>query len=227
MGAAPKYIGGDHPQTVGISRQSSSRLNSIVARGQFSKSPREAADARYTAMQVGCGLRAAPTPVGRLCPLNLRPPLPVSVSALKQHRTADLKQEAEARWQISRRYAKTRRIDPTLSKNQTSILIQLRTGHAPLQQHLFRLRKAESAMCPTCGTNEETVIHYLLHCPTWKRARAPLRRALPAFRTLLRTLLSSPEALPTLFGYIKATGRFAAGTGRPNQNASRAAQAQG
>ncbi|EED83187.1 predicted protein [Postia placenta Mad-698-R] len=122
-------------------------------------------------------------------------------------RTADLKQEAEARWQISRRYAKTRRIDPTLSKNQTSILIQLRTGHAPLQQHLFRLRKAESAMCPTCGTNEETVIHYLLHCPTWKRARAPLRRALPAFRTLLRILLSSPEALPTLFGYIKATGR--------------------
>lgn len=54
----------------------------------------------------------------------------------------------------------------SLPKNRTSLLIQLRSGHAPLIQHLFRLRKVESALCSTCGNSEETVSYYLRHCPT-------------------------------------------------------------
>lgn len=155
-------------------------------------------------------------------PRVLRKSLPMSVAALKQHRTANLKREALTRWETSPRCDRLRRIDPTLPSNkflklagtlpkqQTSLLIQLRSGHAPLNKHLFRLGKADSARC-SCGTDDETVIHFLLRCPNWNRARAPLRRAFPPSNLQLRTLLNDPDALTHLFDYIKATGRFAAG----------------
>lgn len=156
-------------------------------------------------------------------PRELRKPPPASVAALKQHRMADLKSEALTRWKASPRYARTRRIDPslpsnkflrlagTLPKSRTSLLVQLRSGHIPLNRHLFRLGKVDTARCPTCGTEDETVLHYLLRCPTWRRARAPLRRAFSPSNLQMRTLLNDPDSLPILFDYVKATGRFAAG----------------
>lgn len=97
-----------------------------------------------------------------------------------------------------------------LPKKHTSLLVQLRSGHAPLNHHLHRLGNSDFARC-SCGTDDETVLHYLLRCPNWKRARAPLRRAFPPSSLQLRTLLNDQEALPLLFEYIKKTGRFAAG----------------
>ncbi|KAF9822172.1 hypothetical protein IEO21_00166 [Rhodonia placenta] len=47
-------------------------------------------------------------------PRELRKPPPVSVAALKQHRTTDLKRDARKRWKVSPRYAKTCRIDPPI-----------------------------------------------------------------------------------------------------------------
>ncbi|KAF9806675.1 hypothetical protein IEO21_08593 [Rhodonia placenta] len=123
---------------------------------------------------------------------------------------AGIEREAHHRWRLSTRYARVSRIDPTLPSKHTSLLIQLRSGHAPLNRHLYRLGKSDSARC-SCGTDDETVPHYILRCPNWKRARAPLRRAFPPSSLQLRTLLNDREALPFLFDYIKMTGRFAAG----------------
>ena len=45
---------------------------------------------------------------------------------------------------------------------ETSIA-RLRTGHAGVNQYLFRFHQSESPLCP-CG-ELETIIHYLLFCP--------------------------------------------------------------
>lgn len=154
-------------------------------------------------------------------PRELREPPPVSVAAHRQHTMAGIKCEALHRRRLSPRYARVSRIDPPLPsdkflkmagaspKKHTSQLVQLRSGHAPLNGHLNRLGMSDSARC-SCGTDDETVLHYILRCPKWKRARAPLRRAFPPSSLQLRTLLNDREALPLLFD-IKLTGRFAAG----------------
>jgi hypothetical protein len=46
-----------------------------------------------------------------------------------------------------------------------SILLQLRTGHAPLCKHLHKLERHVSPMCPYCKQEEETVQHFLVKCP--------------------------------------------------------------
>ncbi|KNZ79416.1 hypothetical protein J132_10226 [Termitomyces sp. J132] len=38
----------------------------------------------------------------------------------------------------------------TLDRNQSAILTQLWTGHAPLNAHLFRIKHLESPACPHC-----------------------------------------------------------------------------
>ncbi|KAJ7097481.1 hypothetical protein C8R44DRAFT_532373, partial [Mycena epipterygia] len=44
-------------------------------------------------------------------------------------------------------------------------LIQLRIGHTILNKHLHHINHADSPICPCCHQGDETVIHYLLHCP--------------------------------------------------------------
>ena len=52
-----------------------------------------------------------------------------------------------------------------MSRAQVSILMQLRTGHVPLNYFLHRISKVESLVCPACQLNNETVHHYLFKCP--------------------------------------------------------------
>ena len=52
-----------------------------------------------------------------------------------------------------------------LSRAQASILMQLHTGHIPLNYFLHKINKVESPICPLCRTADETIHHYLLDCP--------------------------------------------------------------
>ncbi|EIN05380.1 hypothetical protein PUNSTDRAFT_31042, partial [Punctularia strigosozonata HHB-11173 SS5] len=88
-------------------------------------------------------------------------------------------------------------------------LVQLRTGHVPLHKHLHRIQVIESPICPTCKCEEESVLHYLLYCPTYDEQRGELQRELGRKAREPTYLLTSPHALPHLFRYIAQTGRFA------------------
>ncbi|KAF8231877.1 hypothetical protein L208DRAFT_1466842 [Tricholoma matsutake] len=52
-----------------------------------------------------------------------------------------------------------------MMRKHTSLLLQLRTGHIPLNKHLHWIQKAELPTCPCCHHHDETVAHYVLHCP--------------------------------------------------------------
>jgi ribonuclease HI len=158
----------------------------------------------------------------KLLPKILRKPLPVSMSAARQSSDKLLLKRWKRRWKSSPRYDAMRRIDDSLPSNkflqharnltrkQTSLLVQLRTGHIGLNAHLFRIRRAESPSCPHCGSiTVETVRHFLLLCPKYARERHILRRQLRRNADSVSFLLSKPAAFKPLMKFINSTGRLA------------------
>ncbi|KAF5364572.1 hypothetical protein D9758_005527 [Tetrapyrgos nigripes] len=105
----------------------------------------------------------------QLLPLFLRGrTLPASVSALKQQFHASLIERWEKDFTKSRRLQRFSAYEPRgvrshfihltdkLSRRQTSILVQLHTGHVPLNSHLYRISRSETPNCPNCELSGHT-----------------------------------------------------------------------
>jgi hypothetical protein len=156
----------------------------------------------------------------RHLPKTLRKPLPASKSALKQHYRSKLEKKALKYWRKSQRHARAAKIDPTmpsdkfltlvqnLNRRQTSLLLQLRTGHIALNQHLHRINKAPSPICTQCGLENETVLHFLLKCPERHNEQERALGCLGRAGRSLTHLLTKKEALKPLFRYIHYTQRL-------------------
>ncbi|KAJ7113042.1 hypothetical protein C8R44DRAFT_588862, partial [Mycena epipterygia] len=84
----------------------------------------------------------------------------------------------------------------------------LRIGHTLLSKHLHRVKRAESPVCPCCHREDETVVHYLLHCPAHTNARAEFQRVGGRDARDVRKMLTKPKLLPALFQFIERTSRF-------------------
>lgn len=158
----------------------------------------------------------------KLLPVYLRKhPLPQSIPALRQEHLAHLRKQWKSRWKKSPRFPRLNAIDKSLpskkflklvdnlDRRQSAIIAQLRTGHTPLNQHLFRIRRSETPSCPHCqDITVETVEHFLFICPHYQHERHIIRRKLRRKAESLPYLLSSPEAVKPLIRYIHATKRF-------------------
>ncbi|KAF7966260.1 hypothetical protein HWV62_39401 [Athelia sp. TMB] len=99
-------------------------------------------------------------------------------------------------------------VQAEMSKGQAAIYIQLRTGHAPLNKHLHRIKAKNSPVCTGCDMAHETVKHFLLDCPAYERIRQDTLGVLGTEARSIQTLLSHPVALKPLMKYIGRTGRF-------------------
>ena len=153
-------------------------------------------------------------------PKLLRGTLPKSKSAMKQAYNAKLRGIVTKKWKNSPRYQRIADIDPalpsasyrrltnTLPRKHTAILTQLRSGHAPLAQHLHRLGKADSPVCPCCNRHEETVDHLLLFCPAHRLARQAMVLEGGHDTMIKSKLLSKPTLMRHLFRYIARTNRW-------------------
>ncbi|KAJ7639653.1 hypothetical protein DFH06DRAFT_1001628 [Mycena polygramma] len=95
-----------------------------------------------------------------------------------------------------------------LPRSLAVLLLQLRTGHIPLARHLHKINKADSPICPCCRPADETVSHFLLHCPAHRDARRELARAGGLRTTSIIKLLGEKALFPHLFRYLARTGRF-------------------
>ena len=116
--------------------------------------------------------------------------LPISISAIKQMITKSTKKEIGIWWKRSPRFKQTKcinhsfpsnkyiKITSSLNRRQTSILTQIRTGHAPINSHLHRIRKADTPYCPqnSCTNAIEDIHHLSFTCPHYIRARFHLMR---------------------------------------------------
>jgi len=152
--------------------------------------------------------------------LRSRYALPASKSALKQHFYADLKTQNETSFAKSPRCEALRRIDDSvpsstfqkltmdIPRRNASLLVQLRTGHVPLNKYLHRIKRADSPLCPACEGGSESVLHFLVTCPAYEPLRRPLHHALKRQSRSLNVLLNDPTAFRPLFHFINRTGRF-------------------
>lgn len=155
-------------------------------------------------------------------PTFLHNPLPVSISATRQLIEANCKRETTQQWKESPRYLSTKSIDPKLpsksfmklatdadlSRKHTSVLMQLRTGHVPLNKHLFRIGKVDSPFCAHCTDTPEDVQHFLFECPKYTKPRRTLAKIFGRRANLTRFLLADSTAVPHTLRYIHATGRL-------------------
>ena len=153
-------------------------------------------------------------------PRHLKKMLPYSKSALKWAYNEKLKHRVQKTWQKSSRFEHMKKTDPTtpsdkyiklitnLLRKLASILTQLRTGHAPLAKHLHRIGKSDSLICPVCQQGEESVQHFILHCPAHQEARQRLCTTTGRRDVNITKLLTTPRALHALFKFVAKTGRF-------------------
>ena len=127
-------------------------------------------------------------------PHLLRSPLPISASAIKQEFNAELNGKWQTIWTNSPRKNRFTQLDPEfpfnnfrkrlykLTRKQTSTIMQLRTGHVPLNFYLHRINKTNSDRCTRCQGHEadeqevETINHFLFICPAHNEARTDIRK---------------------------------------------------
>jgi ribonuclease HI len=157
-------------------------------------------------------------------PLLLRDPLPTSASALKQEYNTELNRKWLTIWDDSPRKNRFSQIDPefpfnkfrkrlfNLTRKQTSMIMQLRTGHFPLNYYLHRINKVDSDRCTNCqeddGLATETINHFLFVCPAHDEARDDLIDKIGREHFNLIAIMKDANNMKSLVTYINRTGRL-------------------
>ena len=143
-----------------------------------------------------------------------------NISARRQHHTESLKEKWEIIWHASQRYRRTRdmlsnttprqlrRILLQRRRDEMSAIVQLRTGHAPLNKHLKRINKAPTAICQQCAQATESVRHYLIECNSHEGPRHAMRTKLGRGGGKLQDILSTKTGHDMLIRFISATRRL-------------------
>ena len=159
-------------------------------------------------------------------PHLLRSPIPVSISAAKQEFQARLNRKWARIWSESPRKDRFSRIDPDfpfnkfrkrlfmLTRNQSSLIMQLRTGHFPLNFYLHRIGKTDSDKCTKCNEDPanvqvtETINHFLFDCQAYDIARQALTAKIGRNFLSLSKIMKSTDKMKALVTFINRTGRF-------------------
>ena len=159
-----------------------------------------------------------------LLPSYLRKRLPINPAAVKRAHHDKQKKTWIKEWRSSKRGIACTRIDSStpskkflssisqneLSRDAASRIGQFRLAHSPVNQYLKRIGKVDSARCPACGADEETIRHFLIQCPSYAHERWALAKQASKQRkqVTMEALLGTPELAIPLANYIDATKRF-------------------
>jgi hypothetical protein len=146
-------------------------------------------------------------------------PLPRSAAAAKaafRTRTSSFWTEI---WVSSPRYDKIKRLDKeatihslhkpllSLSRRNSSLVMQLRTRMVGLNAWLYKIRRADSPLCATCNQRED-VPHFIFFCSRFSHHRFILRNSLGRKATSLGYLLTNETGIRHLLRYVHATNRL-------------------
>ena len=146
-------------------------------------------------------------------PVIFRRKLPVSASACKKAYLIQLNKLWLEEWVKSPR---KRRMDPIdaafpfnsfrrrlekLSRGHASLLVQVRSGHLPLNFYLHRIGKTDSRHCQTCAEGPEgellveSIGHFLFDCVKFLVQRAKLWKALGSSNSTLRDMMLQEKSM--------------------------------
>ena len=167
-------------------------------------------------------------------PFYLRKPLLINPAAIRKTFHEKQKKEWTQEWKESERGKKAVAIDKTtpsktfllaisddkISRTSASRIAQLRLNHAPVNHFLKKIGRVDSARCPACGAEDETINHFLFACPSYAHERWPLKQIAKKLQKPLtaETLLGDKRMIRPLANYIDATHRFKIGEQTTNQD---------
>jgi ribonuclease HI len=173
----------------------------------------EAVDARAKEAAQGASSALA----SRIIPFES--PLPSSRAAVADAGNKEFTARWQAEWSRSPRFLRISLFDSALpragvaraysdlSRPQCSVFTQLRTAHFALNSYLYRFHLAPSPDCDLCLV-PETVPHYLLSCPRYRRERLDMIISLGTARLSLRRLLAVKSDPKPALRFVRDTGRF-------------------
>jgi hypothetical protein len=159
-------------------------------------------------------------------PHIFRNPLPTSASATKQDYNAKLKARWTAMWNSSPRkpritqfggsfpFSKFMTSLYSLTRKQSSIILQLRCGHIPLNAYLNRINKSDTDRCPACdlidpgNSPRETVNHFLFDCPAHEVAREEFTDKLDGNQLQLSDIMTDADRMKDLVTFVNRTRRL-------------------
>jgi len=156
-----------------------------------------------------------------LLPPYLRKPLLINPSAVKCKLIDKPIKDWKKEWHKSARGMNMLKIDSTtpsdrfikmisnkkLSHEASSRIAQLWLQHVPLNSYLYKFKRMDKDNCPACGTENETITHYLLHCTHYAFKRWGLaQQAKKRHKNMtIEMLLEDPEMAIPLANYIDRT----------------------
>ena len=138
----------------------------------------------------------------------------------------DPTEQWEDDWEESERGRRFRSIDEVfpfssfrkrthaLTRSQASLMIQLRSGHIPLNGYLSRINRADSDLCQACLEEDEnfqcreTVKHFLFECTAYNKEREELTKQVSRRHLNLKDIMSDADRMKALAQYVNRTGRF-------------------
>jgi len=168
--------------------------------------------------------RGKTSAIDALPPL-LRNSLPRNASAIKQEFNEWLKTRWWTRWKNSPCHGKISRIDDQfpltnfskareqLTWWQSTLILQIRTRHIPLNRYLHRIKKCENARCDNCYDERnievpESIQHFLFDCKTYEKERREFTRNMGRQSKDLKFIMLKPDVIEKLTRYIISTKRF-------------------
>jgi ribonuclease HI len=159
-------------------------------------------------------------------PPTFRSTLPDSASASKQDYLAKLKGKWSTKWSSSDRRLRMAQFDDnfpfndfrkrsyTLSRNQASLMMQIRSGHFPLNSYLHKIGKSDTDLCPACEDHEngirrrETANHLVFECPAYNQERETMLEKIKRRHFNFLDIMSNTDHMKTLAIFINSTGRL-------------------
>jgi hypothetical protein len=159
-------------------------------------------------------------------PHILRNPLPTSASALKQDYNSKLKEKWAAFWGASPRMPRIAQFGDafpfsaflkrlsTLTRRQSSSILQIHCGHFPLNAYLHRIGRSDTDRCPYCADDEdglhppETINHFIFDCPAHNNAREELVAKIGINLFHLSDIMANTNRMKALTTFINRSGRF-------------------
>ena len=101
-----------------------------------------------------------------------------------------------------------------LTRKQTSLIMQIRTGHIPLNFFLHRINKIDSDKCTNCNNGEEdvprteTINYFLFDCSAYDDIRRDTIAIVGRNRFNLPSIMSNTDYMKALVTFINRSGRF-------------------
>ena len=94
-----------------------------------------------------------------------------------------------------------------MSRPESSVIIQARTGKIGLRDYLYKINSASSPEC-SCGYRRQTVHHTLLECPGFNELREEMWAGAGKRETNLTRLLGTPTLAAKASKVLLATGEL-------------------